>query len=115
MQEIVNIQTLDKYCKQNNIENIDLLKMDVEGHELDVLRGGGRFLRSHEASTISFEVGPCNIDSHTYFKDYYYFINEIGGYKLFRITPSGYFIQIKNYREMYEQFQTSIFVAEKDK
>ena len=35
--EKVKIQTLDDYCKNQNVQNIDLLKLDVEGHELDVL------------------------------------------------------------------------------
>src|SRR5207302_8420708 len=39
LSEGVRIETLDYYCKQHQIEYIDLLKLDVEGHELDVLNG----------------------------------------------------------------------------
>lgn len=38
--EKVKIETLDDYCKNQKVQNIDLLKLDVEGHELDVLQGG---------------------------------------------------------------------------
>lgn len=36
----VPITSLDKYVQQNNILSIDLIKIDVEGGELDVLKGG---------------------------------------------------------------------------
>jgi FkbM family methyltransferase len=37
--EMVSTETLDSYCNQNNIEP-DFLKIDVEGNELRILRGG---------------------------------------------------------------------------
>jgi len=36
--------TLDYLIQEFSIKNVDLLKLDVEGHELEVLRGAGRFL-----------------------------------------------------------------------
>ena len=38
--EKVGIDTLDNYCSSHSIQTIDLLKLDVEGHEFDVLQGG---------------------------------------------------------------------------
>ena len=35
----INIITLDKYMSENNIENIDLIKIDTEGFEFDVIKG----------------------------------------------------------------------------
>lgn len=37
--EKAQITTIDSYVKENNIPHIDLIKLDVEGSELDVLRG----------------------------------------------------------------------------
>jgi FkbM family methyltransferase len=34
--------SLDTYCESNKISRIDFLKIDVEGHELPVLKGGRR-------------------------------------------------------------------------
>ena len=44
--EEIRITTLDRYCAENEIAKIDLLKLDVEGHELDVLRGGEEMFRA---------------------------------------------------------------------
>ena len=35
----VNVSTLDRFAALNNISAIDLIKIDVEGHELRVIRG----------------------------------------------------------------------------
>ena len=87
------------------------MKLDVEGHELDVLRGAVRMLESQKIKMISFEFGSCNLDSRTYFQDFFYFFKEIGMSTLFRITPSGYLSPIKEYQEIYEQFRTTNFIA----
>ena len=34
--------TLDQYCRDRGIQNIDYLKVDVEGAELDALKGCSR-------------------------------------------------------------------------
>lgn len=36
----VELTTLDEFCTNSNITRIDLVKIDVEGAELDVLKGG---------------------------------------------------------------------------
>ena len=35
----VNVTTLDDFVENNNIENIDLIKIDAEGHDLNILKG----------------------------------------------------------------------------
>jgi FkbM family methyltransferase len=37
---VINIITLDSYIEKNNISKVDLIKIDVEGFELNVLKGG---------------------------------------------------------------------------
>lgn len=48
--------TLDEYCSQNSIDSIDLLKLDIQGGELDALKGAKRLLQSKSISLIYCEV-----------------------------------------------------------
>lgn len=41
-----DIVRLDTYAKENKINNIDFLKIDVEGYELEVLKGAGDLLNN---------------------------------------------------------------------
>jgi FkbM family methyltransferase len=40
----VDATTIDEFCRQHIIENIDVLKIDIEGHELAALTGAKRVL-----------------------------------------------------------------------
>jgi FkbM family methyltransferase len=42
----IKIKTLENYTKNNKIQNIDLLCMDVQGYELNVLKGAGNFIKN---------------------------------------------------------------------
>ena len=108
--ERVSIDTVDHYCEKKNIDFIDLLKIDVEGHELDVLDGAVNIFRSKSVGKVSFEFGGCNIDTRTFFKDFFCYFRE-RHYRLYRITPSGYFFPVDSYKETYEQFRTTNFLA----
>ena len=50
----VKTNTLDNFCKIKKIKRVDLLKIDVEGSELDVLRGAKKLLNS--VSIIQLEI-----------------------------------------------------------
>lgn len=108
--ESVEITTVDAYCKANSISHIHLLKIDIEGHELDALKGAERMFSTQSIDVVTFEFGGCNIDTRTYFQDFWYFFQR-RGFDLFRITPLGYLSPIVAYREMHEQFRTTNFLA----
>jgi FkbM family methyltransferase len=48
----VSAMTLDQYVAAQSIESIDFIKVDVEGSELDVLKGSESTLKNHDASWI---------------------------------------------------------------
>ena len=50
---------------------IDFFKIDVEGHEMDVLKGIGDKISN--IKLIQFEFGGCNIDTRCFFQDFWYF------------------------------------------
>ncbi len=110
LSEKVRISTIDDYCGERGIEHIDLLKLDVEGHELEVLHGGGRMFGKSAIEMVTFEFGGCNIDTRTFFQDFFYFFRE-RGMKITRIAPSGYLREIRGYEEALEQFRTSNFLC----
>ena len=107
--ENVQLETLDAYCEKNEIENIDFLKMDIEGNELNALRGGTRLLKSGGIGAIQIEFGGCNIDSRTFFRDFWNFLHE--DYSIYRILKDGFW-KITNYTERLECFcYTNYFFA----
>ena len=96
----------DKYWKDNE-KTIDIFKIDVEGHELKVLEGIGDLIKS--IKVIQFEFGGCNIDSKTYFQDFFYFFKK-NGFQMFRISPYKP-IPIERYDENDENFLTTNFLS----
>ena len=54
--ETVHIETLDSVCDSENIPAIDILKMDVQGWELEVLRGASTMLSGRKIRFIFSEV-----------------------------------------------------------
>ena len=62
---------------------------------------------------FQFEFGGTNIDTRTYFRDFWYFFKECG-FILYRITPLGAEL-IRTYRESDEYFMTTNFIAVKRK
>ncbi len=108
IEEKVEMKTIDSFCKEKNIQKIDFLKLDVEGNELKVLEGAKEIIKSGNVDHIQFEFGGCNIDSRTYFQDFYYLLN--GQYKIYRILKNGLF-HIEKYKEIYECFIMTNFLA----
>jgi FkbM family methyltransferase len=54
--DLVPVVTLDSYCNTYDIQRIDVLKIDVQGHEEAVLRGAHGLLSSGAIATIVCEV-----------------------------------------------------------
>jgi len=52
----VQTQTLDDFCLNTKIENIDVLKIDTEGNELNVLKGAKRLLSENKINVIYTEI-----------------------------------------------------------
>ena len=102
--ETVSLSTLDDYCAANDIDRIDFLKMDVEGHELNVLKGAERMLAESRIDNIQMEFGGCNIDSHTYVRDFWNLLHE--KFRMFYMLTDS-LIEIQNYQETLEVFTTT--------
>ena len=112
--ESVQVIRLSEFIQaqlQQGVSQIDLIKLDVEGIELDVLNDIKPLLSApYPIKAISFEFGPANLDSQTRFFDFYQLFTQ-AGYELFRITPTGYFYQLPIYTEFMEQYRVSNYIA----
>jgi FkbM family methyltransferase len=79
----VRVQRLDRYCADNCIHEIALLKLDVEGYELRVLQGALDLLEQQRIRLIQFEFGSPAVIARTYLADFcsllapWYQINHI--------------------------------------
>ena len=77
--------TLDAFAQAQGITHVDLLKVDVEGHELAVFEGARELLESQAVDVIYVEAGvdPASTQ-HTYYRAIEDRLNA-SGYHLFRI------------------------------
>jgi hypothetical protein len=80
--------TLDEYVEEHRIHRVDLIKIDVEGAELSVLRGARKTLSRMKPSLIVEFWDEFQTEYGTSCAEMGAFLKELG-YKLFWITDSG--------------------------
>jgi FkbM family methyltransferase len=82
----IDMITLDEVCEINNIKYIDFLKIDTEGNELNVLKGGKSLIKDNSIRCIQFEFNTMNVISRVFFRD---FIKLLENYRFYRMLPGG--------------------------
>jgi FkbM family methyltransferase len=76
--EVTTIR-LDEFLSAKGLDSISLLKIDVEGHELEVLRGAGALLIEKRIDQILFEHSPVlNNLQERGFADVFQYLTENG-------------------------------------
>jgi len=111
-EEDVKFDTLDNFCGENSIDNISFLKIDVEGGELDVLKGSVGKISSGKIDYIQFEYGGTFIDARVFLKDIFDFFED-KPYTIYKITQNG-LKKINKYDPSLDNFQYSNFIAKKN-
>ena len=106
--ENVVVRRLDDFCSQHDVAFIDLLKLDVEGHELKVLQGARRLLDDGAIRIIQFEFGGANVDSRTFLRDFFELLSP--RYAISRIVQDG-LVSVDPYSEEHEIFVTVNYAA----
>lgn len=107
--ERIEVRNGDAYCEANGIDRIALLKVDVEGYEMNVLKGLERILARRGVEAIQFEYGGCNIDARVTLGDMFEFLST-RGYDLFKLFPEGPRL-VPCYSQTLETFKHSNWVA----
>ena len=74
--EVVCTKTIDAYCQEHGIERIDLLKIDVEGAELQVLQGAQAMMQEKRIACCVFEFGQTIFDMGITPQEIKDFLNE---------------------------------------
>lgn len=110
MKETVLVRKIDDFCAEHAINQIDFLKLDIEGHELSALKGAKRMLDDGRIRFIQFEFGGCHIDSRTYFRDFFELLD--GTHTIYRIVKDGLY-PVSRYGESCEVFAGINYLAER--
>jgi FkbM family methyltransferase len=78
---LVRTATLDQLVSEHGFERVDLVKIDVEGHELSVLRGATETLQTHRPA-LFLEAKSANADEART-------LLQANGYRMRRFDSGG--------------------------
>jgi len=70
--EAIELVALDAEIERLGIAQVDLWKLDVEGHELEALKGADRSLAARRIRAISLELGDAKSESADFLKRHGY-------------------------------------------
>lgn len=99
--EDIQIVRLDDVCQEQHINHIYFLKIDVEGNELNVLKGAQDLIDSSAIDFIQFEFNESSMNSKVYYRDFFDLLNK--NYTIHRIVKDGFY-PIRGYLLEYEIF-----------
>ena len=74
-EEEIVVNSIDKYCEDNNIEFIDILKIDTEGTDYDALLSAKKMFQNKAINLIKIEITnePSNFTNiFSFFQNYNY-------------------------------------------
>lgn len=82
----VAVKTLDGILAENRIDRVALLKVDTEGFDIKVLRGGRAAIDAKRIALIQFEFIAANVATRTTMRD---FFDALPGYRISRLCLNG--------------------------
>ena len=80
----VPITSLDEFTGKHGIKEIDFLKLDIEGNELQALRGARQLIDTRSIRCIQFEFNEMNAFSGSFIRDFRALLPD---YSLYRLLP----------------------------
>jgi FkbM family methyltransferase len=104
----VRCTTGDDYIRSRAIDHIDILKIDVEGHEMEVLQGFEQAFEGGAVDVVQFEFTLWAAVARRWLADYYQFFAQ-WDFRIGKLWPRS--IRWKEYAAEDEQFFRNNFVA----
>lgn len=83
----VTVTSLDSFFHNEQLGRIDLLKIDVEGSEIECLRGAQGLIGAGRIDRVQFEFNTMHLASRVFFRD---FMECLPGFSFFRLLPYGW-------------------------
>jgi len=103
LKQNITIQRLDDYCQEKNIDRIDFIKCDTEGHEYFVFSGSLEYLSKYKPSVLcEIYQKYCkrqNVEPSQVFEIFYSM-----GYKAYIPTKEGTLIFAEGYQKPADYF-----------
>ena len=106
--EEIEIETIDSFCEKNNINEIDFIKMDVQGYEYNILLGALKMIEKESIKVIQFEIDEPSIDNRVFFKDFWVLLSE--RYYIYRSLYNG-LVKIDEYSPAIENYTCMNYLA----
>jgi len=109
----VRCSKLDTFCSENNIDRIRYIKADIEGSEIDLLRGAQNMLKNNNIDYLQLEYNQTWIQAGGSLQEVFENCKKYG-YSLYRIAPKG-LIKISFYTYTLDDFvfQNLLMVSNK--
>jgi FkbM family methyltransferase len=93
-ESIVDFTRLDDWCKRENCEHVDLIKLDVDGNEYSVIMGAESLLTSQHPLILMEVWGPNFSDN---LKNPFIVLKQFG-YRFFHIDTEEEYVSIDDLR-----------------
>ncbi|OGD67252.1 hypothetical protein A2442_00570 [Candidatus Campbellbacteria bacterium RIFOXYC2_FULL_35_25] len=79
----IDVLKIDDFAVENNIDRVDFMKIDIEGYELDALKGMENLLKRKKILNI-----VCEVNNNETRLDVFKFMNSLG-YTIYRLDVNG--------------------------
>lgn len=95
----LQVKDAKSYMIENQIDTIDFLKIDTEGHELKVIQGFGDYIK--QVKIIQFEYGGTYIDTKTQLADVINYLIQHDFHNFSYLTGNGT-MPLTDYNDHYQ-------------
>jgi FkbM family methyltransferase len=82
----VEVTTVDAFMESERVTRLHMLKLDVEGHELAILRGAKQAIMAGKIDAVQFEFNEMNVISRVFFRDFY---EVLPSFVFYRMVTDG--------------------------